>query len=233
MSIVFKNVQKTYISGDHTVFALQNVSLEVQEGELAVILGPSGSGKSTLLNVAGGIDTADSGEVMAGVFNLHTLNEKQLTSYRREMAGFIFQSYNLLPALTVEENVEIGKEISKNPLSIDEILERTGMLDKRNKLPHQLSGGEQQRTAIARALVKNPKLLFCDEPTGALDEETGKKILGLLQEINQKYGTTVFIITHNPGIADMADKVIKMKSGKIADITQNDQPIAAEKVKWV
>ncbi|KUP06127.1 ABC transporter ATP-binding protein [Bacillus coahuilensis p1.1.43] len=233
MSILLHAVNKTYQSGDVEVRALKDVEMLIKDKTISVILGPSGSGKSTLVNVIGGIDRADSGSVEVFGEDISGLNEKHLTKYRRDKIGFIFQSYNLISTLTVRENVEVGKEISKEPLNIDEVLEKVGMLDKKNKYPHQLSGGEQQRVAIARALVKNPKLLLCDEPTGALDEETGKKILTLLQDINKKYDTTVMIITHNPGLAAMAHVVLKMKSGEVLTVEENEHPIAAEQVKWV
>ncbi|WP_335872681.1 ABC transporter ATP-binding protein [Bacillus sp. 2205SS5-2] len=233
MTIILKNISKTYLSGDVQVQALKKVDLQVQEQSISVILGPSGSGKSTLVNIIGGIDQSDSGEILVFEQSLHKMKEKELTKYRRDFVGFIFQSYNLIPTLTVKENVEIGAEVSLSPLDIDEVLGKVGMLHHVHKYPHQLSGGEQQRVAIARALVKNPKILLCDEPTGALDEDTGKKILCLLQEINQKYQTTIMIITHNPGLAEMANVIVKMKSGEVISIEENEQPIDAEKVKWV
>lgn len=233
MSISLRKVNKSYQSGEVAVHALKDADLEVNDGEIVVILGPSGSGKSTLMNIIGGIDTADSGEVEVEGSKLHGIRGKQLVEFRRKMTGFVFQSYNLIPGLTVEENIEVGSEISINPLPIREILEGVEMTDKRTKLPHQLSGGEQQRVAIARAISKNPKLLLCDEPTGALDEHTGKKILSLLQEINRNYKTTILIITHNQGIAEMGHKIVKMKSGKIAEIKLNSAPITAEQVEWV
>ncbi|MGG3737954.1 ABC transporter ATP-binding protein [Aeribacillus pallidus] len=233
MGISLKNVQKVYKSGDVAVQALKNVSVHIPEGTISVILGPSGSGKSTLLNVIGGIDRPTEGEVHVFHEPVHELTDQQLTEYRRKHVGFIFQSYNLIPTLTVYENVEVGAEISKAPLSIDEVLKGVGMYDKKDKFPQQLSGGEQQRVAIARALVKNPRLLLCDEPTGALDEETGKKILRLLQDVHKQYGTTILIITHNPGISAMANWVVKMKSGELVECIENVHPISAEKVDWI
>ncbi|RLQ91130.1 ABC transporter ATP-binding protein [Falsibacillus albus] len=231
--ISLDNVCKTYKSGEIEVRALKNVSFDLPDKSISVILGPSGSGKSTLLNVIGGIDRLSQGSISVLGRDISRCKEKELTGYRRELIGFIFQSYNLISTLNVRENVEVGAEISENPLDIDDVLEKVGMLDKKHKYPHQLSGGEQQRVAIARALVKNPKVLLCDEPTGALDEETGKKILHLLQDINKKYETTILIITHNQGFADMADWVVKMKSGELAAIDHNESPVSAEKVKWV
>lgn len=233
MGIQLRSVQKTYKSGEVSINALKDITLNIPEGEIVVILGPSGSGKSTLLNVIGGIDKADSGSVHTCHLELETLKDTQLTEYRRNHVGFIFQSYNLIPTLSVYENVEIGSQISKKPLSIDEVLQKVEMQDRKEKFPHQLSGGEQQRVAIARALVKNPTLLLCDEPTGALDEVTGKKILTLLQDINRKYGTTILLITHNVGISEMAHRVIKMKSGEVVDVSQNAMPLSAEQVNWV
>ncbi|GMB08166.1 putative ABC transport system ATP-binding protein [Thermolongibacillus altinsuensis] len=233
MGILLKNVQKVYKSGDVEVQALKNVSLTLPEGTISVILGPSGSGKSTLLNVIGGIDRANGGEVHIFDQAIHEFNDDQLTEYRRKYVGFIFQSYNLIPTLTVYENVEVGAEISESPLPIDEVLKGVGMYDKKDKFPQQLSGGEQQRVAIARALVKNPRLLLCDEPTGALDEETGKTILRLLQDVHRQFGTTILIITHNQGISAMAHWVVKMKSGELVECAKNEHPIDAEKVNWV
>ncbi|MCD7033255.1 ABC transporter ATP-binding protein [Metabacillus sp. GX 13764] len=233
MSIRLKKANKHYQSGEVTVHALKNADLAIENGEIAVILGPSGSGKSTLMNIIGGIDKADSGQVEVEGNSLHSLQEKKLVEFRRKTTGFIFQSYNLIPVLTVKENVEAGAEISSRPLSVQDILRSVGMEDKADMLPHQLSGGEQQRTAIARAIVKNPQLLLCDEPTGALDEATGKKILALLQEINLTYKTTIIIITHNQGIAEMGHRVIRMKSGEVAEVKVNSSPLQAEQVEWV
>lgn len=233
MSIYLDRVSKTYMAGDVVVHALKEVTLQIETGEIVVILGPSGSGKSTLLNVIGGIDRCDSGEIRVDGRLLTGLSEQELTEYRRQVVSFIFQTYNLIPTLTAEENVEVGFEISKNPLEMKTILEQVAMYDKRRKFPHQLSGGEQQRIAIARALVKNPSVLLCDEPTGALDEHNGKKILRLLQDINQSFHTTILLITHNPGISRMAHKVIKISSGEIVELMKNDHPIPAERVQWV
>lgn len=233
VTIQLKNVSKRYGEGELLVNALQDISLDIPEGKITVILGPSGSGKSTLLNVIGGLDTISKGEVTVFQENLTHLDEKRLTKYRKNYVGFIFQSYNLLSMLTVKENIEVGKELSANPLHLDLVLDKVGMKDKAHKFPHELSGGEQQRVAIARALVKNPSLLLCDEPTGALDEDTGKAVLELLQDIQQQEGTTVVLITHNPGIAAMAHVVIKMKSGMLASYEKNEYPIPAKEVKWV
>ncbi|KGP93260.1 ABC transporter ATP-binding protein [Pontibacillus chungwhensis BH030062] len=233
MSIVLSNVNKIYQSGEVTVHALKNTSIEIADKQIVAILGPSGSGKSTLLNVIGGIDRHDEGEITVHDNKLTKMKDKELTEYRRHTLGFIFQQYNLMPTLTVEENVEVGRELSQNPLKMKDTLEKVGMWDKKDKFPYQLSGGEQQRVAIARALIKNPRVLLCDEPTGALDEETGKKILSLLKYVNEAYGTTVCIITHNNGIGEMAHKVVRMKSGEIIEHYYNEKPVDPEKVKWV
>ncbi|UOQ42627.1 ABC transporter ATP-binding protein [Halobacillus salinarum] len=232
MTIKVQNVNKKYRSGEVDIHALREATLEVPDHEIVTILGPSGSGKSTLLNVIGGIDQFDTGRIEVAGSYLETLKSSQLTEFRRNNIGFIFQQYNLIPTLTVKENVEVGKELSSQPLDMEDILQKVGMEDKENKFPYQLSGGEQQRVAIARALIKNPKYLLCDEPTGALDEETGKKILSLLKYVNSIYGTTVLIITHNQGIGDMANRVIRMKSGEITDSFINEHPIEPEKVTW-
>ncbi|MCA0970166.1 ABC transporter ATP-binding protein [Halobacillus litoralis] len=232
MAIAVQNVSKVYQSGEVKVHALRKATLEVPDHKVVTILGPSGSGKSTLLNVIGGIDRYDEGSITIADQKLDALKDHQLTEFRRNYAGFIFQQYNLIPTLTVEENVEVGRELSQNPLDMKDTLEKVGMWDKKDKFPYQLSGGEQQRVAIARALIKNPEFLLCDEPTGALDEETGKKILKLLQFVNETYGTTVFIITHNQGIGEMAHKVIRMSSGEIVEQYDNEHPIDPEKVTW-
>lgn len=233
MSIVLSNVNRIYQSGEVNVHALKNASIEIPDKQIVAILGPSGSGKSTLLNVIGGIDRHDEGEITVHDHDLTKMKDKELTEYRRNSLGFIFQQYNLMPTLTVEENVEVGRELSQNPLNMKDTLEKVGMWDKKDKFPYQLSGGEQQRVAIARALIKNPHVLLCDEPTGALDEETGKKILSLLKYVNETYGTTVCIITHNNGIGEMAHKVVRMKSGEIIEHYYNKEPIDPEKVRWV
>ncbi|RDY70799.1 ABC transporter ATP-binding protein [Halobacillus trueperi] len=232
MAIFANQVNKTYQSGEVKVQALRQASLEVPDEKIVTILGPSGSGKSTLLNVIGGIDLYDSGSIKVGDTVLDQLKDRQLTDYRRKFVGFIFQQYNLIPTLTVEENVEVGRELSQQPLDMKDTLEKVGMWDKKDKFPSQLSGGEQQRVAIARALIKNPQILLCDEPTGALDEETGKNILKLLKFVNEQYGTTVLIITHNQGIGEMAHSVIRMKSGEIIDSYENENPVHPEKVTW-
>ncbi|WP_244151469.1 ABC transporter ATP-binding protein [Halobacillus dabanensis] len=232
MTIFADQVNKTYQSGEVTVKALRNASLEIPDNKIVTILGPSGSGKSTLLNVIGGIDRYDSGSIKVGETVLEDLKERKLTDYRRKYVGFIFQQYNLIPTLTVEENVEVGLELSQQPLEMKDILQKVDMWDKKAKFPYQLSGGEQQRVAIARALIKNPEILLCDEPTGALDEETGKNILKLLKFVNEQYGTTVLIITHNQGIGEMAHYVIRMKSGEIVESYENEERLDPEQVTW-
>lgn len=227
-----ENVYKTYKFNDTYNYALNDIDLELKEGETIVILGPSGSGKSTLLNLLSGIDIPSRGKIYFNDKRLDKLSDIELTDYRKDYLGFIFQSYHLIPNLTVEENVELGAHLSKNPLDIDEIIEAVGLKEQKQKYPYQLSGGQMQRVAIARSLVKNPKVLFCDEPTGALDEKTGKKVLKLLQNLNQKYHTTIIIVTHNPSIALMANTVITMNSGKIVKVQKNKTVLDAEELRW-
>jgi putative ABC transport system ATP-binding protein len=218
--------------GEIEVKALQDTSFEIKEGEFVVILGPSGSGKSTLLNIIGGMDQPSSGRVFLRDEEITAFNERQLTEYRRNKVGFIFQFYNIMANLTAEENVELATEISQDPLPIDEILEAVGLADRKDHFPAQMSGGEQQRVSIARAVAKNPEILLCDEPTGALDYNTGITILGLLRKVNRDMGKTVIVITHNSDIAFMADRVIKMRSGRIIDDHINKSPTAVEDIKW-
>lgn len=225
-----ENVTKKYKNNEN--HALNKVNLEIEEGEIVVILGPSGSGKSTMLNILSGIDNVTKGKVFFKDKDITKLKEKELTRYRKDNLGFIFQSYNLVPNLTIRENVELGSELSDNPLDINEIIKEVELLNHMNKYPYQLSGGQMQRVAIARALVKNPSVLFCDEPTGALDEKTGKNVLKLLQDINKKYHTTMIIVTHNPSIADMANKVIKMNSGEVKEIYINKKTKEALDLRW-
>ena len=222
-------IYKNFTSENH---ALKDIDLEINEGEIVVILGPSGSGKSTMLNILSGIDNPTKGKVYFEDKRIDKLNEKELTKYRKDNLGFIFQSYNLVANLTVKENVLLGKELSDNPLHTKDILKEVGLYDQRRKYPYQMSGGQMQRVAIARAIVKNPKVLFCDEPTGALDEETGKNVLKLLKDINHKYNTTMIIVTHNPSIADMANTVIKMNSGEIKEIIKNKKVIDPKDLRW-
>lgn len=227
-----QNVYKTYQLNNTSNHALNDIDLEIEEGEIVVILGPSGSGKSTMLNLISGIDSPTKGKIYFNDQRIDKMNQNELTDYRRDYLGFIFQSYNLVSNLTVKENIELGKELSNSPLNIDEVIEAVGLKEQRNKYPYQLSGGQMQRVAIARSLVKNPKVLFCDEPTGALDEKTGKKVLELLQEINKKYKTTMVIVTHNPSIALMANTVVRMNSGKLIEVTKNEKVIQAKELRW-
>lgn len=230
--ITMTNVTKTYKTGDVETYALKDVNLTIEEGEFVVILGPSGSGKSTLLNVISGLDTVTSGEITFRGETLTNLDEDEMTAFRRKHLGFIFQQYNLLQNLNVYENIQIGSDIGTAPLDIGDLLEKVGLEKSRNKYPSQLSGGEQQRVSIVRSLAKNPDIIFCDEPTGSLDEENSKKILQLLQNLNEDYNKTVIVITHNLGIAEMADKVIKMNSGQITEVTLNKVKKNAQDISW-
>ncbi len=227
-----EHLSKSYQMGEIEVKALQDTTFEIQEGEFVVILGPSGSGKSTLLNIIGGMDTPTGGKVFLRNEEITAYNERQLTEYRRNKVGFIFQFYNIMANLTAEENVELAVEISQDPLPIDEILEAVGLSDRKDHFPSQMSGGEQQRVSIARAVAKNPEILLCDEPTGALDFQTGITILKLLQKVNREMGKTVIVITHNADIAYMADRVIKMRSGGIIEDKINENPADVEDIKW-
>jgi len=227
-----ENLSKYYQMGDVTVKALEDASFEVSKGEFIVILGPSGSGKSTLLNIMGGMDTPSSGNVYFNEELLTSMNDKGLTMYRRNKIGFVFQFYNLMATLTARENVELATEICENSIDIEDVMISIGLGDKIDHFPSQMSGGEQQRVAIARAVAKNPQILLCDEPTGALDFETGISILKVLKDVNLKYKNTVIVITHNSPIAQMADKVIKMRSGKITEIIVNKNPIEPERIEW-
>lgn len=221
-----------YINGDFETKALNQVDLTINRGEFIVVLGPSGSGKSTFLNVLSGLDTPTEGEIFIDELEISKLNQKELTKFRRENLGFIFQQYNLLSTLTARENIELGYKIAKDPFDIDEMLKSVEIFDQKSKFPSQMSGGQQQRVSIARALVKKPKILFCDEPTGALDEKTGKGILDLLSQLNKKYQTTIILITHNPAISLMADRVIKMNSGRVVDIQVNQEKVNAVDISW-
>ncbi|MUT68331.1 ABC transporter ATP-binding protein [Paenibacillus sp. NEAU-GSW1] len=232
MFVHAENVTKSYDSADVITTVLKGVDLGLDRGDIGVILGPSGSGKSTLLNILGGIDRANSGKVTVDGVDVSSLNDNQLVEYRRERVGFIFQFYNLIPNLTVGENVEVVSNISKSPLNIDQVLKAVGMLEKKARFPKELSGGEQQRVSIARAVVKNPKLLLCDEPTGALDFQTSREILKLLQQINQDFGTTILMITHNTAISAMAHRVYKVRSGEIVESFVNEAIVPAEGIEW-
>lgn len=230
--IEFKNVEKNYKMGEVTIKALNNTNFTIEKGELVVIVGPSGAGKTTTLNILGGMDTASSGEVIVDGKRIDKLKNKDLIKYRREDIGFVFQFYNLVQNLTAVENVELATQICKESLNPIEVLEKVGLKDRIKNFPSQLSGGEQQRVAIARAIAKNPKLLLCDEPTGALDYNTGKQILKLLQDTCRKENMTVIIITHNTAIAPMADKVIYFKNGTTESIKINNNPLPIENIEW-
>lgn len=228
----FEQVCKTYRMGEVEIEALRDATFSVAKGELCVIVGPSGAGKTTLLNILGGMDTLTSGQVFLGMEEISAYSAKQLTAYRRHDIGFVFQFYNLVQNLTALENVELASQICKNPLVPREVLTHVGLEDRLNNFPAQLSGGEQQRVAIARALAKNPKLLLCDEPTGALDYVTGKAILKLLQDTCRQMGMTVVVITHNTAIAPMADKVIHIKNGRVDNIEVHQTPVPVEEIEW-
>lgn len=232
MFIEVSALKKSYMNGLVKNEVLQGVELALEQGEIAVILGPSGSGKSTLLNIIGGLDHCDSGTVLVDGSTVSSLSDKDLTEYRRGAIGFVFQFYNLIPNLTAGENIEAVSNISKTPLALDEVLEAVDMLDKKHRFPRELSGGEQQRISIARAIVKNPKLLLCDEPTGALDYQSSRGILTLLQRVNRAYGTTILMITHNTAIAAMANRVFKLRNGLIVDEKMNTVSIQAERIEW-
>jgi putative ABC transport system ATP-binding protein len=227
-----ENLSKSYQMGEVTVKALEQVSFELFDGEFVVILGPSGSGKSTLLNILGGMDIPTGGRVLVRGEEITQYDDRKLTAYRRDKVGFVFQFYNLMANLTARENVELATELCKEALNVDEIMEAVGLGERKDHFPSQLSGGEQQRVAIARAVAKNPLLLLCDEPTGALDYQTGIMILSLLHKINRTLKKTVVIITHNMAIGDMADRVIKMRSGRIVEIKENQSPIPPERIEW-
>ncbi len=230
--IQLKNVQKNYKMGEVTIKAADGVSFEIEKGDFAVVVGASGAGKTTVLNILGGMDALDSGTIKVDDEDISAYSNKMLTEYRRYEIGFVFQFYNLVQNLTARENVELASQISRDPLDVDLVLEMVGLKDRMDNFPSQLSGGEQQRVAIARALAKNPKLLLCDEPTGALDYQTGKSILKLLQDTCRSTGMTVVMITHNSALTAMADKVIRMKNGKVSEISVNRDPLPVERIEW-
>ena len=232
MFLELYQIKKSFGSGENRVQVLKGIDLAVEKGEFCVLLGPSGSGKSTLLNILGGIDRADSGEILIDGERMADMNEKALTLYRRRHLGYIFQMYNLIPNLTVRENIEVGAYLSRRPLDVDELLHLLGLWDHRGKLPNQLSGGQQQRTSIGRAIVKNPDILLCDEPTGALDYKTGKEILKLIETVNQKYGNTVIMVTHNDAIRLMADRVVRLRDGAIRSNETNAVQVPAQDLEW-
>lgn len=232
MFLEIKGIKKSFGSGESHVDVLKGIDLEIEKGEFCVLLGPSGSGKSTLLNIIGGIDGADAGSITIQGERLEDMKEKKLSLYRRKHLGYIFQMYNLIPNLTVRENIEVGAYLSDRPLDVDELLETLGLYEHQRKLPNQLSGGQQQRTAIGRAIVKNPDILLCDEPTGALDYNTSKEILKLIEDVNVKYGNTVIMVTHNEAIRHMADHVIKLRDGAVRHNDINEHKISAADLEW-
>lgn len=230
--IEIKNIKKHFGEGESRVEVLKGIDIEIEKGEFCVLLGPSGSGKSTLLNIIGGIDAADEGYISINGEKTADMNEKALTLYRRKHLGYIFQMYNLIPNLNIKENIEVGAYLSDNPLDVDDLLKTLGLYEHRHKLPNQLSGGQQQRTAIGRAIVKNPDILLCDEPTGALDYNTSKEILQLIEDVNKKYGNTVIMVTHNDAIKQMADRVVKLRDGMIRKNYLNETKLTAAELDW-
>lgn len=232
MFLTMQGIRKSFGAGESRVEVLRGLDLEVERGEFCVLLGPSGSGKSTLLNIIGGIDGADEGSIAIDGERLENMTEKKLSLYRRKHLGYIFQMYNLIPNLTVRENVEVGAYLSDRPLDVDELLHTLGIYEHQRKLPNQLSGGQQQRTAIGRAIVKNPDILLCDEPTGALDYNTSKEILKLIETVNQKYGNTIIMVTHNDAIKDMADRVVRLRDGMIRKNYRNEYKIPVAELEW-
>ena len=231
MFIEIKNARKHYGEGDALVKALDDINLSLDEGKVYIILGPSGSGKSTLLNMVGGLDSLDDGEIIISGRNISMADKKSMTEYRREDIGFVFQFYNLIPDLTVQENIEVVADISNNPLNINEVMEELGIAAYKNRFPKELSGGQQQRVAIARALIKNPKILLCDELTGALDSKSSRDVLRVIEKINSSFKTTIIIITHNEAIAHMADTVVRIRDGKVADCIDNKQKMSADELE--
>lgn len=227
-----KNIKKHFGEGESRVEVLKGIDIEIEKGEFCVLLGPSGSGKSTLLNIIGGIDAADEGYISINGEKTADMNEKALTLYRRKHLGYIFQMYNLIPNLNIKENIEVGAYLSDNPLDVDDLLKTLGLYEHRHKLPNQLSVGQQQRTAIGRAIVKNPDILLCDEPTGALDYNTSKEILQLIEDVNKKYGNTIIMVTHNDAIKQMADRVVKLRDGMIRKNYLNETKLTAAELDW-
>ena len=232
MFLEIQQIKKHFGEGESRVDVLRGIDISIEKGEICVLLGPSGSGKSTLLNIIGGIETPDSGKITIHGETIGEMNEKNLTLYRRKHLGYIFQMYNLIPNLNIKENVEVGAYLSDNPLDVDDLLKTLWLYEHRHKLPNQLSGGQQQRTAIGRAVVKNPDILLCDEPTGALDYHTSKEILKLLEDVSRKYGNTVVMVTHNDALQNMADRVVKLRDGKIRKNFVNETKIPAAELEW-
>lgn len=232
MFLKIENIEKYYGEGENRTQVLKGITTEIDRGQVCVLLGPSGSGKSTLLNIIGGIDDADGGSITIDGKTIQGMNEKQLSLYRRNHLGYVFQFYNLIPNLTVKENIEVGAYLSKNPLDMEDLLHTLGLWEHKDKLPSQLSGGQQQRTSIGRAIIKNPDILLCDEPTGALDYNTSKDILKLIEDVNKKYGNTIIIVTHNDAIKSMADKVIHLRDGAIRKEYKNETKTPAIELEW-
>ena len=232
MFLEIKDLEKYYGEGENRIQVLKGLTTSIEKGSICVLLGPSGSGKSTFLNIVGGIEQADKGTISIDGDSLQNMNEKKLSLYRRNHLGYVFQFYNLIPNLTVKENIEVGAYLSKHPLDLEDLLKTLGLWEHKDKLPNQLSGGQQQRTAIGRAIVKNPDILLCDEPTGALDYKTSKDILKLIEDVNKKYGNTIIIVTHNDAIKNMADKIIKFKDGQIRKEYDNQEKIPAMELDW-
>lgn len=232
MFLEIKGITKHFGDGESRVNVLKGIDMSMEKGEICALLGPSGSGKSTLLNILGGIDQADDGYIAIDGERTGDMSEKELTLYRRKHLGYVFQMYNLIPNLSIRENIEVGAYLSDNPLDVDELMKTLGLYEHRNKLPNQLSGGQQQRTAIGRAIVKNPDILLCDEPTGALDYNTSKEILKLIETVNRKYGNTIVMVTHNDAIKDMADRVVKLRDGMIRKNYINEHKIPAAELDW-
>lgn len=232
MYLKLQDITKSFAAAEDRVEVLKGISFQIEKGSICVLLGPSGSGKSTLLNIIGGIDRADGGSLTIGGRAVEAMGENELSAYRRKHLGYVFQSYNLIPNLTVKENIEVGAYLSDEPLPMDELIKTLGLWEHRDKIPSQLSGGQQQRTAIGRAIVKNPDILLCDEPTGALDYATSKEILKLIEDVNLKFGNTVIIVTHNDAIKNMARQVIKLRDGRVSKDYINEQVISATELEW-
>ena len=232
MYLEVKGIRKGFGEGDSRVEVLKDIDFGVEKGEICVMLGPSGSGKSTLLNIVGGIESADAGAIKVGDEELVGMKEKDLSSYRRRHLGYIFQSYNLIGNLTVKENIEVGGYLSDNPLPLDDLIKKLGLWEHKDKIPNQISGGQQQRTSIGRAMIKNPDILLCDEPTGALDYSTSKEILKLIEDVNAEYGNTILMVTHNDAIKQMADRVIRLHDGAVRDVQVNESKMKAEDLEW-
>ena len=232
MFLKVRDLKKYYGEGENRIWVRKGVSFDIKEGTTTVILGPSGSGKSTILNLVGGLEKSDEGQIVVNDKDIALGNEKDIARYRRDTLGFVFQSYNLIPNLTVKENIELCRKLTDSPVDIDELLKALGLWEQKNKFPRHLSGGQQQRTAIARAVIKNPKLLLCDEPTGALDYEMSKETLKLLELVKKKYGTTILIVTHNEAIGKMADKILRVRDGKISKEIVNDKPLSVDEIEW-